>query len=592
MTEAPLAAPRPIDKGRLATGRLAQTDDSLERAYPDIGDLAARLRFAFRDGRIWFDNQRVALVHLSTLESLRRELIDTLGAGEARGFLTRMGYSSGARDATLARKLRPNHALRDAFLVGPQLRILQGVVSMEPVRLEIDVAAGHFLGEFVWPESFEVDSHLSTYGPSSAPVCWMQIGYACGYASTFLGRPVLFKEMECRASGAPHCRALGKPIEQWDDIDADLAALQPAPFANRFTARRRSTGPAAAREAVVLDDLVGVSAGFVGACHLLTKVADTDATVLFLGETGVGKERFAHTLHRIGRRADKPFVAVNCAAIPDNLIESELFGVEKGAFTGALASRPGRFERAHGGTLFLDEVGALSLPAQVKLLRALQSREIERVGDRQTRHVDIRLVAATNLDLDRAVARGEFRDDLLFRLNIFPIRIPPLRERRDDIPLLLDHFLHTFATLHRREVTGFTETAIQALYDYDYPGNIRELENLIERAVILSDGRGAPIDLCHLQTMGRPIAQAAPSGPVPPESADDPAAAGKPMVERLLETGLSIEAFEDELMDAAVNRAGGNLARAARMLGLTRPQLAYRLKRKGNPAVAETATPN
>jgi two-component system, NtrC family, response regulator HydG len=204
------------------------------------------------------------------------------------------------------------------------------------------------------------------------------------------------------------------------------------------------------------DEMVGVSSAFKAACHMLTRVAPTKASVLFTGESGVGKEMFASTLHRISPRAAKPFVAVNCAAIPDALVESELFGVERGAFTGASVSRAGRFERADGGTLFLDEIGTLSLVAQGKLLRALQEGEVERVGGTRTIKVDVRVVAATNVDLRDAVKAGRFREDLFYRLNVYPIHLPPLRERREDIPLLMSHFLHLYGRTHGRKLAGYT----------------------------------------------------------------------------------------------------------------------------------------
>jgi len=581
----------------LETGRLAMDngDDAAQpSSRPAIADLAARLRFALNDGRIWLDTQRVALIHMSTLASLRRELIDTLGAEEARGVLVRMGYASGARDAILARKLRPQHAGRDAFLVGPQLRLLQGVVSMELITLEIDMTTGKFYGEFSWPESFEVDAHIADYGMVGEPVCWMQLGYACGYSSTFMGRTIVYKEVDCRATGAKQCRIIGKPVEEWDDIESTLSALQPEKFANRFAARREA-GAAMAPPCVAADpsgganhDMVGASPGFIATCHMLQKVANTAATVLFLGETGVGKEMFARTLHRISDRADQPFIAINCAAIPENLIEAELFGVEKGAYTGAINSRAGRFERATGGTIFLDEVGCLSLTAQVKLLRAIQEKEIERVGGGKTIKVDVRIVAATNVNLTEAVRRGEFREDLLFRLNVFPIRIPPLRERRDDIPLLMDHFLHKYTRLHRRDVPGFTERALDALYDFSYPGNIRQLENIIERAIILTEP-GCPIDLAHLFSAETP--------PPPPtlrldedgalENCDNqgpPVPAPTAMEQffnRILEGGKGLKEFEEQVLEEAVTRAQGNRSKAARMLGLTRPQLVYRLRKMG-----------
>ena len=222
---------------------------------------------------------------------------------------------------------------------------------------------------------------------------------------------------------------------------------------------------------------------------MVKKVAPTDATVLFLGESGVGKEIFSHNLHRLSKRAKGPFIAVNCAAIPEQLAESELFGVEKGGFTGATVSRPGRFERAHGGTLFLDEIGTLSFTAQGKLLRALQEGEIERVGDTQVRKVDVRVIAATNVNLRDAVRDGSFREDLYFRLNVFPVRVPPLRDRRDDIPLMMNWFMQRACKKHGKAITGFRERAVDALINYRWPGNVREMENMIERAVILGRRR-------------------------------------------------------------------------------------------------------
>ncbi len=588
------------DAVRLATGRLVGADHVDDISQPDIGDLASRLRFALKEGRIWLDTQRVALIHLSTLNSLRRELIDSLGTEKARGFLTRMGYASGARDAALARKIRPHHSVRETFLVGPQLRILQGVSAPEPLALEIDVSAGRFYGDFSWPESFEADFHASAYGISKTPVCWMQIGYLSGYASGFLGKNVLFKEVECRAMGAHRCRMVGKPVEAWPEagrhgIEEDLRALQPEDFANRFE-RRAVASPSAANNDFRRDmpglsaDLVGASAGFVATCHLIRKVAGTNATTLFFGETGVGKEKFARTLHRASKRREKPFIAVNCAAIPETLIESELFGVEKGAYTGAVASRPGRFERADGGTLFLDEVRTLSMPAQIKLLRAIQEKEIERVGGVRTISIDVRIIAATNANLREAVDDGTFRNDLLFRLNVFPIHIPPLRERRDDIPLLMDHFLRRFTVMHGKKVTGFTARAVDALYEFTYPGNIRELENMIERAVILTDD-GEPVDLVHLFTADDEIPSRMlkldGSGELRANEGgqgdqDEPGGNRLPLIESLFAGEKSLDDMEGEILVRAVKRSNGNLSAAARLLGMTRPQLAYRLNKRKN----------
>ncbi|WP_208112273.1 sigma-54-dependent Fis family transcriptional regulator [Zavarzinia compransoris] len=564
---------------------------------PSIDDLAARIRFCPKAGRIWLDDSRMILLHVRSLGALRNELIETLGIQGARALLTRMGYASGAQDAELAIKVRGNGArdFFDFFTVGPQLHMIEGIVTVEPLRIEHDSKTGHFFGELLWHDSCEDEVHIASHGIGTEPACWMQIGYASGYTSVIMGRPILFREVECRATGHAACRIIGKPVADWSDADEDIRYLQPHAFANKADQRRIVVGltadppaadmPAPAPAVSPTKQLVGASAGFNVVCHMIEKVAGTSASVLLLGESGVGKEMFAQTLHRISRRAARPFVAVNCAAIPENLVEAELFGVEKGAFTGAVASRPGRFERADGGTLFLDEIGTLSLAAQGKLLRALQEGEIERVGDYRSRKVDVRLVAATNVNLRAGVADGSFREDLFYRLNVFPIQIPPLRDRRADIPVLLNHFLQFFAARHGKLVTGFSQRAITGLYAYNWPGNVRELENMIERGVILAP-EGSPIDLCHLFTAGERVdpyvMEMGADGKLSDMSRDAREGRVGEVVDAVLEARTPLDELEERLLRAAVERAGGNFSEAARALGLSRAQLAYRMKKFGD----------
>lgn len=577
--------------------RLLDSYNSDVRQLPGFDDLSSRLKFSPKDGRIWLDNRRMVLLHTGSLGALRTELIETLGMRRARALLTRMGYSSGAQDAELAAKLRPASNFFDVFSVGPQLHALEGVVLVEPVRLEADVTKGQYYGEFLWKDSSEDEIHIETYGIGADPVCWMQIGYACGYTSVFMGRPIFYREVECRAMGHQHCRIVGKPLDEWDDIEEDLEYLQPQAFANRPAIKvsnktaavmsdQDTDGNNAQVKTTNYDEMVGASAAFNVTCHMLERVGRTAATVLFTGESGVGKEMFARTLHKIGPRKEKPFVAINCAAIPEHLIEAELFGVEKGAFTGAIEARAGRFERADTGALFLDEIGTLTLSAQGKLLRALQEGEIERVGGKRVRQVDVRVIAATNEDLRQAIKEGRFREDLFFRLNVFPINIPPLRERKADIPLLMNHFLKKFSQRYEKPVLGFTERAIDGFLNYDWPGNIRELENLVERGVILAPD-GETIDLCHLFTFGEKVTtdilalgkEGKLNRATDKDVADQPAASGKSFVDSILDDETPLEDIEQALLEATVDRAQGNLSAAARMLGISRPQLAYRLKK-------------
>ncbi|GGB98454.1 sigma-54-dependent Fis family transcriptional regulator [Marinobacterium zhoushanense] len=554
---------------------------------PSVHDLSECLFFSPSDGRIWLDGQRMVLMHNSSLGSLRRELIERLGLERARGLLTRAGYSSGVRDAQLVRERWPDADPEAIFYAGTQLHSLEGVVQVETVHFEFDPRKGTYDGEFLWHHSSEDDEHIAAYGIGTEPACWMQLGYAMGYVTTLLGRMTVFREVECRSMGHTTCRVIGRTVELWGDVEEDLRYLNAEDFVSHSSLPLVSATPlpdSGSNELPPLGErqMIGVSSSFIAACHMLRRVATTRATVLFTGESGVGKELFARMLHEIGSRKAKPFVAINCAAIPDTLIESELFGVERGAFTGATISRPGRFERANGGTLFLDEIGTLSPSSQGKLLRVLQEGVVERVGGIKEIAVDVRVVAATNVELRDAVARGEFREDLFFRLNVFPIPLPPLRERRDDIPLLLSHFLRHYNQLHERSITGFTLKAMRALLNYHFPGNVRELQNLVERGVIAAEDN-SPIDLPHLfrdeETTRNLLFTISSEGELASDGNEVSALEQFQRFAPAGKEGPSLDRLEARLVREAVEQAGGNLSAAARLLGLTRSRLAYRMKK-------------
>ena len=321
--------------------------------------------------------------------------------------------------------------------------------------------------------------------------------------------------------------------------------------------------------------IIGDSAGITDLYAVLARVADTPTTALITGESGTGKELVARALHEHSSRKDKPFIKVNCAAIPKELIESELFGYERGAFTGAVSSKPGRFELANGGTLFLDEIGEIPIEMQVKLLRALQESEFERVGGIKTIRVDVRLVAATNRDLKKLIAGGSFREDLFYRLNVVPIRLPALRERTSDIPLLVEHFLGKFNERLKKKVEGAETEAMETLVAYPWPGNIRELENVIERAVLFCD-------TAKLR-----------ASDLPPEIRGIPAMANVPLPEADLQAALAGEGglkehvkvamsrLERELVSRALQQTTGNVTHAARLLKISRKGLQLKMKELG-----------
>jgi DNA-binding NtrC family response regulator len=303
------------------------------------------------------------------------------------------------------------------------------------------------------------------------------------------------------------------------------------------------------------ENIVGHSPEMQEIFATVTRVAPTRATVLMAGESGVGKDMIARAIHEHSPRKGRPFVKINCTAIPENLMESELFGYEKGAFTGANISKPGKFEQADTGTVFLDEIGDVPASIQVKLLRILQEREFERLGSNKTQHTDVRVIAATNVDLRAALEQGTFREDLYYRLNVVPMNIPPLRERKDDIPYLVEHFAKKYGG-------EFSEGALERLMSYHWPGNVRELENVIERSILLAQGPRVEAEDIKIE-MGAGRARAAVS------------------TDAFLPEGMTLDQYEQSIIREALKRADGNKSQAARLLGLTRNALRYRLAQMG-----------
>ena len=474
--------------------------------------LAEILDFQPELGVIRLHEQRVVILSTVALGLLRNELIDTLGWETTRRVMLRFGYADGYHDAVSLRDRSNWTSPLDGLRAGVVLHRLEGIVQAEITRVGTDEASGKFDAEVIWRSSYVAEQHVHHSGKSDDPVCWSLVGYASGYASACFGREIYYDEVSCVAQGHSHCSVVGKDATSWGDqlprLRIDFQSGDLGPEVDRLRAlvherikdldRREQVVAKRERELNLLRDrvaqlaakkqFVAGSASMQQVLEFAARVAPLDTTVLVQGESGTGKEFIVRLIHDQSSRASGPFVSVNCAALTETLLESELFGHVRGAFTGAVRDKPGLFEVANGGTLFLDEIGEVAPTVQAKLLRALQEREIRRVGGDRNFKVNARVVAATNRDLRAAVEAGTFREDLFFRLSAFVIEVPPLRERRDDIPVLVHNFVRRASTRMKKDVDAVSAGAMNALMSYRWPGNVRELEHAIERAVILAQG--------------------------------------------------------------------------------------------------------
>lgn len=549
----------------------------------DLRSVTPHITFASEEGKVWLNEQRIMLFSLAALGKFRKEVYETLGKERCKAFFLRLGFQLGILDGELARTGEPHKTLMQRFMVGPQLHALRGMVLPTVRALRMNEDGSDFYCEVEWRNSYEVDIYKTMMHGMKEPACWNLAGYASGYASTFLQRTILFDEVECAICGLEHCLAIGKPAEEWENREELEAYYKPDGLLEELNELQGHVESLqdSLQERELLADIVGSSKPFRNALNMVTKASDSKVSVLLLGETGVGKEVMARALHRYSDRADKSFVAVNCAAIPPDLIESELFGVEKGAYTGATSTRMGRFERANNGTIFLDEVIELTPRAQASLLRVLQEQELERVGDNTVRKVNVRVVAATNEDLGEAVKAGRFRADLYYRLSAYPVRIPSLRERKEDIPLFVDFFLEKYKSLHNKAVRGISDRGMAMLNAYAWPGNIRELENVIERAVILAEPHSQiSMDLILGPSVELESTHAVNGDGSLVDSEEQSLVTNKTdIAEFMLDQEIGLEDLEEAVLKRAMERADGNVSKAARLLGMTRPAFAYRWKK-------------
>ena len=516
-------------------------------------DLRELLELDPAGGLVRFAGHRALIFDAVAQGLLRKELIDTFGVRVARGILSRFGYVHGRRMAEAMRTQFNWDSDDDWRRAGARIYALQGLFMLEPGSSTSFASEGG-----TWRVSYEAEQHLLHLGQAEYPVCWTLCGLVSGYLSFAVGKEMVAIEDRCMGKGDTACHVTIKSVEEWGDAASDQLSVfkreeidstlkEVAETLKRTERQLRERMRKLAQVAKVDEDPAGIvarSPDMRRVMELAKTIAKVDSTVLVTGESGTGKERVARFVHENSACSDGPFVAVNCGAISETLLESELFGHARGAFTGATVDRPGLFEAANGGTLFLDEVGEIPLPMQVKLLRALQEREVRRVGENKSRPISARIITATNKDLLPEVAAKRFREDLYYRLKVMELAVPPLRRRKEDI-LPLARILLAEAALHmKRPVGGLTAPVADRLLTYPWPGNVRELANVMERAVAVATKNRVDVE------------------DLPPEVRS---AGPSPVIEGAIRP---LEAIERDYILAILDARGGNRKQAAVSLGI------------------------
>jgi DNA-binding NtrC family response regulator len=532
-----------------------------------IGEL---VEFDTEDGVVRFAGQRALIIDATAKGNLRKELINHFGLTAARAILTRFGFVQGWRMAEAMQDLFQWESEDDWYHACGRIHMLEGMYRLGPgVPGSLTKEGLTLIG------SYEAEQHIAHVGRSDTSVCWTICGLTSGYLSRAMGKEIYVLEERCIGRGDASCHLLGRTLEEWGDDRADDLRfyrvenlkewLEPSLHQiteNLKEAERRlhERKQVLARVAPEVEDPLGMiarSPAMRRLVDLARRIAKVDSTVLITGESGTGKELIAHLVHAESARASGPFIAVNCGAITESLLESELFGHARGAFTGASQDRVGLFEAANGGTLLLDEIGDVSPGMQVKLLRVLQEHEIRRVGENKSRPVNVRVMAATNREIAADIADGRFRKDLYYRLNVVQLHVPPLRSRREDILPLARVLLSEAATQYKRPITGLSPRAADQLLRYDWPGNVRELQNAMERAVALG---GA--NLIELDELPEEVRQAVPT----------PSISGPVRV---------LDEIEKDYIMAVLDINGGNQTRTAEQLGIGSATLYRKLKSYG-----------
>jgi DNA-binding NtrC family response regulator/predicted hydrocarbon binding protein len=534
-------------------------------------DLRLEDLVSFSEGLVSLHGRRLILHDIHAMAQLRKDLVETVGPERSRRIFTRFGYYWGEADAAAMQRVVAWRNVAEWMRAGPQLHRLQGVANVEIRTFNLrDYGEFHF--EVEWRESAEAEEQLIELGPSPDGGCWIMLGYASGYASYVLGAPVYFKETSCRGRGDKRCIAVGRDRKSWGDdaevLSRDYHADDIKGKIDELSTELRKKTLELARQRKRLKRVGPLgdpntaetrSKSFQQVLDAARRVARFDSSVLITGESGVGKEIVARFVHDNSPRSRKQFVAINCGALPETLLESELFGHKAGSFTGAVRDRAGLFEQAAGGTILLDEIGDVTPALQVTLLRVLQEKKIRRVGDNQFRDIDVRVIAATNRTLDKEVREGRFRDDLFYRLRVVEIHIPPLRERVVDILPLARFFVERLSKRLRLRRLAVEPECLRFLESYPWPGNVRELENALERAAVMSDDGWIRVE--HL----------------PPDMVDANVF-GSGTASSLTKT---LGETERDYVLAVLKSVDGNKTRAAKILGIGNTTLWRKLKEWG-----------
>ena len=471
-----------------------------ERFVMKAQDLKLEEVVDFSEGNLHLHGRRLVMHSIHAFAQLRKDLMQKIGPERTRRIFTRFGYYWGQADAAAMKRILKWDNLEEWIKAGPRMHTLQGVTKAIVKSLVFDHEAGSFTMDVLWRNSGEVDEHLLAFGKSQSPVCWMLVGYASGYATFCFGKNIYFIEKKCRGKGDRICTAFGKDEKSWgNEIKPHLKYFQETEGIQseirNLTKQLKSKTRELARQKKRLEILENKSRvsfaevhskAFQHVLELAARVAPFDTSILITGESGSGKEVLARYIYSLSLRANKSFLGVNCGALPETLLESELFGHKAGSFTGAVNDRIGIFENANQGTIFLDEIGDISPAMQIKLLRVLQEKEITRVGESKPRKIDVRIMAATNRNLQQAIRDGKFREDLYYRLGVIEIEVPPLRQRTEDILPLARYFIKKLSEKLKISNLRLNARCLDYLIGYNWPGNVRELENALERAVVLS----------------------------------------------------------------------------------------------------------